>query len=359
MKELKSKILIMGGYGNVGRNIVQILSKKCDAPLVVAGRSRQKANQFLRDNSILAEVLTLDLNKIESNKVDLSEFKLLINCIESEKNKNLVQLCGESGVHYTELATSFEAYKRLSQYDDLFKKNNACLVPGIGLSPGLSGIFVEHASQNIGKISSVENFTLLGLGEKHGLDAIRWMLSVCAKKYTVTINGIRLLIRPFSNGRRIVLQDEGRKRKFFAFNMADQHIIQENYQTETSVTRLAFDSRITTLFFSFLARIGLTKTISRTNPIRAKKILDKFSFGSDTYAIQTCCEGEQGEVIYLARGSNEGFGTAVIASCLAEKLLKNSTLIGTARAEKLISFEALKNYLREFNIEVQHYIETN
>lgn len=359
MKELKRKILILGGYGNVGGNITKILSKKCDSPLVIAGRSIDKAKQFLKVNNISADVLSLDLNKIRAIKVDLSEVKLLINCIESDMSKYLVKMCGESGAHYTELATSFEAYKRLLHFDDLFKKNNACLVPGIGLSPGLSGIFVEHASQNIGKISSVENFTLLGLGEKHGLDAIRWMLSVCAKKYTVVIDGARLLVRPFSKGKRIVLQDERRKRKFFNYNMADQHIIQEVYEPETSITRLAFDSRITTLFFSFLRRIGLIKTISRANPIRAKKILDKFSFGSDTYAIQACCEGNKGKAVYLARGANEGFGTAVIASCLAEKLLKNSTLIGTVRAEKLISFEGVKNYLREFNIEVQHYIETN
>src|SRR5690606_13622601 len=244
-------------------------------------------------------------------------------------------------------------YQRLVNYNEDVEKSGICLIPGVGLMPGLSGIFVQNAFMNLNKIHKVESFVLLGLGENHGLDAIRWMMEYADKSFFVNTEHGKEKVKPFTNALNEQLLNEDRPRKFYRFNFGDQHIITSSMKVAEAHTRLAFNSRFVTWVLVVLKKLGLLTRLTRLNPQTIKNLLSKFKAGSEKYAIQTHCYGVDGnEIIYLAEGLSEVYGTGVITAYTVLQLYQ-SNRSGIKRLEEFIRFDDFIQFLRDHHIRVK------
>lgn len=350
MSFVKSGILVIGGYGNVGQHICKLLD--VDYRLLVAGRSKTKAEEFVQKNLLNAQAVEFDLASNYFDPELFASISIVVNCVETSNSIALIDYCGKNSIHYTELATSYEAYLRLHKFDSLFKSTKSCLITGIGLSPGLSGIFTELAKKEMHGISKVESYTTLGLGEKHGLDAIRWMLSVADREYQITQENLIKKVSPFSLKRRVKNVRMEKNEIYFNFNFAGQHILKQQYDLETSVDWLKFDSRFANLFFRALKKIGLLKMISKANPKKVKRFLDRFSMGSEKYEIRTVCSFKNRNIQYLVQGENEAKGTATVASYFVRKLNEKCEKFGSVPPSILSGFDDFSCYLKTGNINI-------
>ena len=350
----KDKILIVGGYGNVGKVVSKILATKFPSKVIIAGRNKKKAQQLIEECNIQALAKQIDLKTNNFNEINFDEVHSAICCIEFLLNDNFILHCIKHQVNYTELATSYESYQRFAIYIKDILASGICLIPGVGLMPGLSGIFVHQAILNIGKIDKVQSFVLLGLGENHGLDAIRWMVEYANKSFFVKTERGRKEIDSFTNPMKINLLNESRSRNFYSFNFGDQHIITESMEVNTAETRLAFDSRFITWIVAVIKKIGVFSKIAKINPATIKKWLDKFQFGSEIYAVQTHCSGTNNkELIYLANGFNEGYGTGIVASYAVLQLYGSNDKLGIRRLEELISFKDFIQFIEDHGIKIK------
>ena len=347
---MKDKILIIGGYGNVGKVISENLAIKFPNKVIVAGRNKEKGQQFINDLNLEAQAIAIDLNSNYTDTIGFNEIRVIISCIEFLKNDKLLLNCMKYNVNYTEIATSYEAYKRLMVYKKEVKNSGICLIPGVGLMPGLSGVFVYDAVKKATEIKLVQSYVLLGLGENHGLDAIRWMMEYANKTFSLkTENGIET-VKSFTSPRKEKLLNENFTRFFYRFNFGDQHIISSTCNNVTAQTRLAFDSKFITKLMGILKQLGLFGMLSKANPIKVKKWLSKFQFGSDKFAVQTHCYDENDkEYIYLAEGRNEGRATGIIATYAVLQLYRTKSN-GIKRLEELIKFEDFISFLNKYQI---------
>jgi saccharopine dehydrogenase-like NADP-dependent oxidoreductase len=362
MKILKDKILIVGGYGAVGKVVSENLAKIFPDKVIIAGRNRQKACDFIFKYKLSAIPAAIDLSTNYFEEINFEQIHTAISCIEYLQDDGFILKCIQHHVHYTELATSYEAFLRLIGYKEEVEKSKLCLIPGVGLMPGLSGIFAQHALLNLKKINEVQSFVLLGLAEDHGLDALRWMIETAGKTFTLKTKFGQEQVKSFTDPIKMRLLNEDHHRKFYRFNFGDQHIIKNFMRVQIAETRLAFDSWFVTWLIVVLGKIGLLKWLNKLNPQTIKKWLSKFRIGSEVFAVQTHCYGEnKSEVVYMAKGINEARATGVIASYAVRLLYQMNRFTGIQRLEEITDFEDLTQYLQKnkISISIKNYKQKN
>lgn len=353
MKIFKDKILIVGGYGTVGEVVSKNLAKIFPGKVIIAGRNKQKVSDLISKYNLSAIASDIDLNSSHFYNIPFEEVHTAICCIEYLENDNFILKCIENHVNYTELSTSYEAFLRLIQYKNEVFNSKICLVPGVGLMPGLSGIFTQNAFLYLKKINEVQSFVMLGLAEDHVLDAIRWMIETAGKAFTLKTKFGQEQVKSFTDPIKVRLLNENHPIKFYRFNFGDQHIIKNFMPVQIAETRLAFDSRFVTWLIVLLGKIGLLEWLSKLNPQTVKKWLSRFHVGSEAFVVQTHCYGEnKSEIIYIAKGINEAQATGVIASYTVRLLYQNITLNGIQRLEEIIKFEDFIQYLKKNKINI-------
>jgi saccharopine dehydrogenase-like NADP-dependent oxidoreductase len=354
MKTLKDKILIIGGYGAVGKVVSKILAIQFPGKVIVGGRHLQKAASMIEQFNLDALPISIDISSRVFDKINFEEIHAVISCIEYLKDDNFILLCIKNKIHYTELATSYEAYMRLFKYKNEVEKSKMCLIPGVGLMPGLSGVFAQNAISRLNKIREVQSFILLGLGENHGLDAVRWMLEYADKTFSLQTKTGLQQVQSFADPLKERLLNENNSRTFYRFNFGDQYIISSSFDVDFVGTRLAFDSKFVTWLIVILKKMGLLKKLSKINPQTIINWLNRFRFGSEQYAVQTHCFAENGkEIVFLATGENEAFGTGVIASYAISKLYTSNNIIGFKRLEEILDFDDFVKDLQKNNINIK------
>src|ERR1700727_2458042 len=101
------KILILGGYGTFGGRLAQLLSDEPELTLCIAGRSKNKAEDFCKKLSSAAKLVPLALNRNENFVQQLKELRPDIIVDASGPFQaytgdlyHVVKTCIALGIHY-------------------------------------------------------------------------------------------------------------------------------------------------------------------------------------------------------------------------------------------------------------------
>lgn len=89
--------------------------------------------------------------------------------------------------------------------------------------------------------SKVESNLMLGIGEKHGVDGIKWLVNNINKEYSIKDNGVVKEVQCFMKSKKIRLIGENKHRDFYYFDLADWHIMCKTLKTENVISRFAYD----------------------------------------------------------------------------------------------------------------------
>jgi hypothetical protein len=154
----RKRLLILGGYGNTGRPLAELLLKYSDAHLILAGRSLEKA-----------EAAALALNgksrkpRVEALKLDASDPFALRHAF---KNVDMVVVASSTarftgnvaaealkvGIDYFDVIFSNEKLKLLKSYEQKIVKAGLCFITEGGFHPGLPALMVRHLAADFDKL---------------------------------------------------------------------------------------------------------------------------------------------------------------------------------------------------------------
>lgn len=151
------KVLILGGYGNFGKRIALALTKK-GIPIVIAGRSREKAETFA--NTLppeLAATAIFDVTKDLPVQLGWLKPAVVVNTCGpfQVSNYDVARICIRHGVHYIDLADGRDFVTGISALDAEARENNVAVISGASTVPGLSSAVVEHYRQEFSEIESL------------------------------------------------------------------------------------------------------------------------------------------------------------------------------------------------------------
>ena len=177
-KQLRKKedkvIMVIGGYGQVGGLVSEQLQQ-----VIVAGRNMDKAEGFIKEKNINGRARKIDTKNID--KDDLEDVDTIIMCTE-DHNIDVLLKCLEEGINYIDISPSYQVLKEIESYRDKIEEVKIRVVLGVGIAPGVSNLLCKEAAKEFDKVDSIDSYLMLGLGEKHGANAILWFLNNLTRK---------------------------------------------------------------------------------------------------------------------------------------------------------------------------------
>ncbi len=227
------KTLVMGGYGSVGGKIVMNLIGEPNIELYLAGRSLKKAKQFQETLNGCVKVFNFEgASPQELRKIE--DFQLIINCVE-DLVSDLVDYCAHKGIHYIDITANNELIVSSERYENL----ESTIVQGAGLSPGLTNLLSAGHLMEFDLPMETRHHLLFSLGDRHGKDALRWLLKELTRVYATR----RGKMKPLSDSYAAYIPAVSRIVEFYNFNYADQHIIEKQFGGVVASTGMNFKEK--------------------------------------------------------------------------------------------------------------------
>jgi len=151
-KKQKS-ILILGGYGNTGRPIAQLLLQESNVQLLIGGRNPDKAR-------IYADELNrkFDGNRVCGVGVDASDPLMLRNACEqidfvivasstTQFTHQIAQAAVDARIGYLDIQYSSQKISILKSMEAAIQHAGCCFITDGGFHPGLPAFLVRYAAQ--------------------------------------------------------------------------------------------------------------------------------------------------------------------------------------------------------------------
>ncbi|MGY1942730.1 saccharopine dehydrogenase family protein [Nocardia asiatica] len=269
------KVLVLGGYGAVGRHLVAELRRSGDTALA-AGRDPARAD------------VAIDLGepRLQSYQKSLDGIDVVVNASGFE-DPRLAERAADRGSAFVDVTASTEYVARLEQ-----ATLPRPVIVSVGLAPGLTNLLA--AAVHARTPEPIDIAVLLGAGERHGAAATEWSYRLLGRKFRADDELVRNYTRP-----RIFTLPGHRRRRLFRTDFSDQHVLTRDLGVRVR-TYFALDSRVATTALSLATWIPGAAGMPRG-----------FHFpGTDEW---TVLARAQSGLAHWARGRNQSRATAVLA----------------------------------------------
>ncbi|MEV6280408.1 NAD-dependent epimerase/dehydratase family protein [Nocardia sp. NPDC051832] len=215
------RVLVLGGYGAVGRHLVARLRADGETVLV-AGRDPERADL----------VMDLGADELLSYRTALEGVDVVVNASGSE-DVRLARLAGAADAAFVDITASAEYAGRLRDIEPVRP-----VIVDVGLAPGLTNLLAVavHSPES----GPIDLAVLLGAGEEHGAAATAWTYGLLGRSFDAGDGSVRNFSRPST----FQLPGYGRRRMYRA-DFSDQHTLTRELGVPVR-TYFAVDSRLAT-----------------------------------------------------------------------------------------------------------------
>lgn len=327
----RGSIVVVGGYGAVGRGVALSLAPVFPGQVIVAGRDLDRARAL----AARAPRGTLGWQRVDVDSPTdvallLRDAAVAVMCVE-RGNVEFARACLERGVHYVDISATAAVLDGIADLDPVAVGHGATAVLSVGLAPGLTNLLARHCVARLPTATSVDLTVFLGTAGDHGPDSLRWTLEQL---------GARATHRPA----RAYLPGVGR-RTAYAFPFSDQDTLTGSLGIPV-VTRLCFDSVALTTGVFALRRLGFFALTRRWGANRRlATALRHLPFGTDRFAVTASADDPSGRrVSAAATGREEARATAMVAALVAQRLNRQQLTPGVSHIDELFSVD---DFLRE------------
>jgi len=189
------KILILGGYGTFGGRLAHLLANDERLTLLIAGRSKQKADAFCKQLPMGAEKVAVFFDRdggVETQIKDIGP-NLVVDATGpfqsyGEDPYRVVKSCIANGVDYMDLADGSDFVKNISQFDEQSKVQNIYVLSGVSSFPVLSASVVRRLSRGFSQINTIKAGIAPSPYAGVGLNVIRAIATYSGKRLPLIRN---------------------------------------------------------------------------------------------------------------------------------------------------------------------------
>ncbi|GLZ06585.1 hypothetical protein Acsp03_40510 [Actinomadura sp. NBRC 104412] len=338
-------IVVLGGYGAVGKATAEILGRRFPGRVVVAGRSWDRAERLVRSSDAALRAARVDVERPDEVNCVLRGAALVVMCVE-RANTAVARACLERGVHYVDVSASAPVLESIAALHDLAVSNAATAVLSVGVAPGLTNLLARRCAERLSDARTVDLSLLLGLGGEHGADSVRWVVDH--------------LLEPGGRGRgsrprraRVRLGRAG-VRTVHPFSFSDQYTVGEALGVRAT-TRICFDSRLVTSAVFGLRTAGffaLLRRLRAGSPLAA--LMGRLHFGSDGFVVHaSASDGSGAAVTGTVTGRETCHATGAVAALVAQALYGDGGPGGVIHIDRFPKAASLLDELAEHGMSVR------
>jgi saccharopine dehydrogenase (NAD+, L-lysine-forming) len=257
-------ILIVGGYGVVGRRIAAELGPDYPGRVVVAGRSQARADEAAAAIGHGVRGRSIDIAVPSSIAAALNGVAVVISCID-QPGRTLLWATLERGLRYTDITPHLTelghgaAYEKI---DTAARASGARLVLGTGIVPGISSVMVRALANALGGADEIETALLLSAADVSGPASFDYFLQELAMSFDIHIGGEDRSARAFSGPRLVEYPPPIGAQLAYLFPFSDQVLYPRTMGVTTAVTRLTIEPAWLARVLSMVARSGASHLLA-------------------------------------------------------------------------------------------------
>jgi len=331
----KQDILIVGGYGEVGRRIAALLEPTHPGSVLVAGRNPGRAGE-LRSRRI-------DVDDPASIESALGGVGTIVACVR-QREPHLLRAAIRHGLAYTSIAPPWIEWPELMPLHEEAQRTGARLIFGTGLEPGIASVLAKMAADRLGRADAIETALLLSVGDAYGLDSMNFILEELAQEYSILVDGERQPARAFASSMRIEFPAPIGQRRAYTMPFTDQRYYPMTLKAHTSVARIAIDPPWVGRLIAGLARLGVRNLSAephrRTAIEGLRKRLQQRYAGRNQFSLVVEVRGGEKAMHLSLTGHGQAAATAAGAAATAEALANREVdLPGLWLAEQVLAPE--------------------
>ncbi|MFI9585463.1 saccharopine dehydrogenase family protein [Streptomyces sp. NPDC052236] len=311
------RILVVGGYGAVGATVTSTLAEWFPGRVVPGGRDEARAR---RHGGVRIDVS--DPVGFRQVLDGLGDVTAVVLCVEPP-DAVIARACLERGIHMVDIGATRRLLDAVAELHGLAVGAGATAVLSVGVAPGLTNLLARRAHDAVGGAQRLDLTVLLGSGERHGVDAVRWTVAGLAEPVTA---------RP----ERTVLPGYG-TRTAHPFPFSDQHSLSRTLSVPEVTTRLCLDSRPLTAALFALRRTGLLRT-GTARPGVQRMLTAAFSrvhLGGDGFAVRADARRGDRHAAYALTGREQSRVSGLVAAYVTRALLTAALPAGVHHIEQL------------------------
>lgn len=149
------KILVVGGYGNVGKVVVHDLVKS-GFQTWIAWRDEHKIQELVAElQSTLVTWEGIDIKNHSQLVQVFQKYDIIVNCLEYTLNAWIIDACLEAKVSYVDLGDTYNGILRTYSLDEKFKANGTFACLGAGSAPWIVNVVMKKVIKQKDTIDTI------------------------------------------------------------------------------------------------------------------------------------------------------------------------------------------------------------
>jgi saccharopine dehydrogenase-like NADP-dependent oxidoreductase len=359
-----SRIVVLGGYGNFGKRIVESLSEMIGITIFIAGRNAMKAKRLCDELSLNVANLAIESVVIDIHNPDfVNDLKSLSPDLVIHtggpfqgQNYSVPEACIDVGSHYIDLADDRRYVCDITSLNDQAIERNVLIVSGASSVPGLSSTVIDGFINQFSTLNKICFAIAPGNQAERGEATIRGILSYTGHPFQVLDKGKWIDQYGWMSPKKINFGGTIGRRWLANIDIPDLELFPQRYSSVNTVNfqaglELTF-LHLGMVFMALIAKIGLIKDWSvLTRQIFKCSELFK-GLGTDTGGMQINLSGldkkEKPKHIKWTLYAENGVGPyipIISAIIIAKKLITGN--INTRGATPCLGMYTLKEFDKE------------
>jgi saccharopine dehydrogenase-like NADP-dependent oxidoreductase len=290
-------VVVLGGYGNFGRRIVEGLAREPDTRVFVSGRDLKQATAIAQEVGGAAEPLRLDAHAgdfaAELRKVGASLVVHTAGPFQTQ-SYSIPQACVAARAHYIDLADGRGFVCGITALDQEARLNGTLVVSGASSVPALSSAVVDALGAQFASIESIDHGITSG-ARPPGKATMDGVLAYAGKPFKQWRDGQWREVRGWQDLTRRWYPTPVKSRWIANCDVPDLELFPERYRPVQSVQFRAgvgpASSMIGLWLASWLVRIGVLASLQSWVPVLHRSASALARYGSKCSAMHVTVRG--------------------------------------------------------------------
>jgi len=332
-------VVVLGGYGNFGKRIVENLAGIESINILIAGRNLSKSL------ALIEKLNTTSIAKLSPLVIDISadSFKEQLASVTpflvihtsgpfQGQDYRVPKACIECGSHYIDLADDRRFVCDITTLDNQAKENGVLVVSGASSVPGLSSAVIDSYKDQFSVIQSIDLAIAPGNKAERGLATVEAILSYTGHPLNVFKEGRWQDVYGWMDSK---VNDFGGfvgKRYLANVDVPDLELFPNRYGVTQGVSfQAGLEIRLlhlTMVGMAYLSKVGLVKNWAPLSKVIVSASNVFLPFGSDKGAMEVLICGKDNDgyakimkwTLYAPKGNGPYIPT-LSSIILARKLL--------------------------------------
>ncbi len=292
---MTKRIIVIGGYGNFGSFISRNLAAVPDLQVIVAGRSREKAEAFAAE--IGAECIAFDINNDLAVALQTTRPDIVIHTSGpfQSQDYSVARACIDFGCHYIDLADGRDFVTGIGALDKQASERGVLVVSGASSVPCLTSALLDAYLPIFGALEEVDYGITTAQRTGRGLATTAAILGYTGKPFQTLIDGEMRTVFGWQDIHFRKYREIGR-RLLGNCDVPDLSLFPNRYQDLRTLRfyaglELPF-VHFTLWLLSWLVRAGIVRHLDKHAAFMLR-LSNLFDFlGSSTSAFHMCMKGQ-------------------------------------------------------------------